>query len=127
MQPVPKPLPMQKLSNNHFRFGVLTPYPTHIKTPHFFTMYISHNANVEIYVPYNYSYCIAAKLPVPQLSSRIFQHTTPPSKSHFSFPNRQDVYSLYGRQAIHIINFKKCQTTTRGKVWVKGNRFIWVV
>jgi len=47
MQPVPKPIFMQKFAHLHFGFGILAPYTRHVVTACFFGVYICHSTKVK--------------------------------------------------------------------------------
>jgi hypothetical protein len=46
MQPVPEPVFMQKMTHQHFGFGILAPDARHVVTAGFFGVYIGHDAKV---------------------------------------------------------------------------------
>ncbi len=46
MQPVPKPIFMQKPPHQQLRLGILAAYPGHVIAPRFFGMHIGHKTKV---------------------------------------------------------------------------------
>ena len=90
MQPVPEPVFMQKLTHQHFGFGILAPYARHVVTAGFFGVYICHNAKVS----QNESRLTPSTIPSILLIDQLF--STQPVQNIISFSFGQPIAKLYG-------------------------------